>query len=754
MSLANQRRAVGRGGRSGVSSRARMLRLIGMAFAAGVALASSPASARQLAETYYEWVGVETLPGYSAEFGEPDALAGISENGRFMWSQAAADPTDPDEPYLVIDHELHYLWEFEGLSALLVNAINSDGLILATALEDDQERVLVTHIQSLAARTYLDELALTGDAGLDPAIAVPVALTDAGAVLVRTPVPGSALVQLWIVRDDEVSRLWQADPALTHAEHDWEHLAYARLFIDANATDTVIGYRALSEPDIRPMLWSPQTGVMELAALSQVASINDDGTIFAKEGDRLVLWRDGDSEWTGYADGTRDGDFGSGWAPAGRAADGVRLVTHVGRGRGGSARITQTFLSAKSPYDPVTLLEEEERPIDSPATITDAGIVLDGRAGWFDPIDTADAVTAIGGARAFMWVNEDGSSITTLARRDRKLSIAPRSYRPSWSLGDSWAGNTDRFAGDVFESQSGVQYLVYRDQTGLQLSGAGRQESWAEADMSPRVTGFVLPNGFMVAAGTTEAGELRLVYDSSVQYIYKDGAYYTQGRASLTEHLARRGLPTPAFASNLDSFITPWGAMNIVGLDADGDLHAVWWSPALRSPLWTTDNLSALTGAPKLVGNISANATRWNGMQVFGTDERGHLIVVWWSPASDGWRWDDLTAETDGTPINPGTLASVVTPWGAIEAVAISVGGEVATYWWTPRSGGWVYESITARLVDEVPPIAGPLSLALGPDGSQHIAGVSAEGQVIHLSWRPDGQHLWRAENLSALAAR
>lgn len=743
----------GRGaGRSGVSSRSRVLRAIGMAFAAAVALASAPASARQLAETYYEWVGVETLPGYSAEFGEPDALAGISENGRFMWSQAAADPTDADEPYLVVDAQLRYLWEFEGLSALLVNAINSDGLILATALEGDQERVLVTHIQNLAARTYLDELELTGDPGLDPASAVPVALTDAGGVLVHTPVPDTALVQLWIVRDGEVSRLWEADPALAHGEHDWEHLAYARLFIDANATDTVIGYRALSESEIRPMLWSPQTGAMELADLTQVASINDDGTILAAREGRIVLWRDGDTEWTGYGDGTHDDQFGSAWAPAGRAADGERLVTQINRGPGGS-RIG-TFLSAKSPYDPVTLLEEEERPIDPPATITEAGLVLDGRAGWFDPIDTADAVTAIGGARALLWVNEDGTYISTLARRDRRLSLVPRSYRPSWSLGDSWPGNTDYFAGDTFESQSGVQYLVYRNQTGLQLSGASRQESWGEADISPRVTGFVRPNGFLVAAGTTEAGELRLVYDYSVQYIYKDGAYYTQRRASLSDHLALRGLPTPDFASNLDSFITPWGAMNIVGLDEAGDLHAVWWSPALGSPLWTTDNLSAITGAPKLVGNISANATRWNGMQVFGTDERGHLIVVWWSPASDGWHWDDLTAETGGTPIDPGTLAALVTPWNAIEVVATAPTDEVISYWWTPRSGGWRFDSITDWMINEVPPIAGPLSFAIGPDGTQHIAGVSAEGEVIHIYWIGFQANVWQGENLTEMATR
>ncbi|MBK7403586.1 MAG: hypothetical protein IPJ41_02850 [Phycisphaerales bacterium] len=121
-------------------------------------------------------------------------------------------------------------------------------------------------------------------------------------------------------------------------------------------------------------------------------------------------------------------------------------------------------------------------------------------------------------------------------------------------------------------------------------------------------------------------------------------------------------------------------------------------------------------------------------------------------PASGGWHWDDLTTESDGEPINPGTLAAVVTPWNAIEVVATSVDDETVSYWWTPRSSGWVFESITAQQLGETPPIAGPLALTVAPDGSQHVAGVSAAGDVIHIYWRANGQDLWRGENLTALA--
>jgi hypothetical protein len=156
--------------------------------------------------------------------------------------------------------------------------------------------------------------------------------------------------------------------------------------------------------------------------------------------------------------------------------------------------------------------------------------------------------------------------------------------------------------------------------------------------------------------------------------------------------------------------------MNIVGLDESGELHAVWWSPGLGSPLWTTSNLSEITGAPKLVGNITA------------------------------------TAEAGGEPLEAGSIASAVTRWSAIEVVGRTSENEVATYWWAPTSGGWVFESITDQQAGDRPRIAGPVSIALGRDGSQHIAGVSAEGEVIHLYWLPDGSDVWRAQNLTELA--
>ncbi|VAX41822.1 hypothetical protein MNBD_PLANCTO03-34, partial [hydrothermal vent metagenome] len=673
-----------------------------------------------LSTVYYEWVGVETLPGFAVEYGEPDAIAGMSENGRFMWSEAATDPADADTPYLVIDGEVRYLQEIESLSNLRVHAINSDGLVLATELTGEWERVLTTQIGDPTTRTYLDEYELVGDSGLDPTQAEPVALTDGDAVLVQTPVPDTGLMQLWIVDDREVSRLWEADPTLGDREYDWEHAGYGRLLVDTNAGDAVIGYRGGSESEIQPMLWSPQTGMMELADLTQVASINNDGTIFAKQDDRLVLWRDGDTEWTGTGDGTRDGEFGSASVPVGRAADGEQLWVNIRRGSWGSA-ITP-YLSGGSPYRSVVVLERDEHDLGTSVALTESGVVHDGRAGWFAPIDPTDGATALAGARTYLWTRADTVTVAAQARRERGLTIALGRSEQLWSLSDEWTGTPDYFAGELIVNPWGGQDVVYRGPYGLQVSGEYRGVLGAE-EVTSRVTGFFRPNGFIVVAGTTDAGELHIAFDYEFIFSSRYGSYYSQATVSLSEHLARRGLSTPAFASNLDSFATPWGAMNIVGLDDAGDLHAVWWSPGLGSPVWTTTNLSDITGAPKLVGNITASSTAWNGMQIMGTDERGHLVSIWWSPTSGGWKWADLTAEAGGGALEAGSIAGATTPWGAIEIIGRTAENELVTYWWAPGSDGWVFESITAQQVGDAPRITGPVSLVVANDGSQHIAG-------------------------------
>lgn len=64
---------------------------------------------------------------------------------------------------------------------------------------------------------------------------------------------------------------------------------------------------------------------------------------------------------------------------------------------------------------------------------------------------------------------------------------------------------------------------------------------------------------------------------------------------------------------------------------------------------------------------------------------------------------------------------------------------------------GWANESTSDRLGDAAPSIPGPVSYQTTRAGTQHIAGVSESGHLLHLFWMPDGAG-WRARDLTETA--
>ena len=697
-----------------------------------------------LSTNYYGWVGVDTLPGYAAEYGEPDDLAGISENGRFMWSEAWVDAEDADEPYLVVDREVKYPRDLPGLEGLAVHAINSNGLALASEQTDEGTRLLVVRLASPEEREYLDERELTGDAGLDLSAATALSITDSGGILLRTEVAGSGFHALWMLRGGEVARLWEIDPAYREERIFWWLSRLGELLIDANAHDAVVGYKYVAEYDVQPMIWTPQTGAVELTALTRIGSINDDGTLVGRHGTSLVLVQNGEIIPTGLEDGPYIDH--SSVIDGSRAPNGDLIVTWITGSSGYSSGGTGLDYTVGH----ADILDVRRRSLEYNAVFTEAGLVLNHEPGWYELVDDATAIRAIAGGLAIAWPSADGAVVDSYTPWHRGLHFQrDADSQVTWTL-DTYGNGVlqEALAADaVTDLSTGRVYRVvlshYRGLVLYNPDGLGQVFGYTPIRSNP--TAFYLQDGRAIAACLAADGEMWLAFQP---FPGRDDIW----SAAIGPHLAQRHLENPSFASNLDSFATPWGAMNIVGLDDAGDLHVVWWSPGLRSSLWTSTNLSDVTGVPKLVGNITASATSWNGMQIFGTDERGHAIVVWWAPGPLGWRWNDLTAEAAGEPLVPGSITGAVTRWNAIELVGRTADDQVATYWWAPGREAWTYESITLQQSGATPRIVGPVSLALGPDGSQHIAGVSAAGEVIHLYWLPDGQDLWRAENLTALA--
>ncbi|MDQ7012439.1 MAG: CAP domain-containing protein [Planctomycetota bacterium] len=211
------------------------------------------------------------------------------------------------------------------------------------------------------------------------------------------------------------------------------------------------------------------------------------------------------------------------------------------------------------------------------------------------------------------------------------------------------------------------------------------------------------------------------------------------------EDLAPQGLELPELVgSSLIAYVTGWNALTIAGLDSEGNVYAAWWAPGLE--LWRSSNLSAITGAPKYEGTISAYLTPWNGINIAGTDVNGDLSVVWWVPSFGGrWQLTKLNQVLDGPDLLEGTIASWVTPWGGLNISGLTAAGKVVVYWWTPTSGAWDITTLSDFIPDVEPPAQGVVGHTSN-QGVISIMGLSDAGDLVRYWW--EAGEPWRGENL------
>ncbi|MBC7836030.1 MAG: FG-GAP repeat protein [Phycisphaerales bacterium] len=213
-------------------------------------------------------------------------------------------------------------------------------------------------------------------------------------------------------------------------------------------------------------------------------------------------------------------------------------------------------------------------------------------------------------------------------------------------------------------------------------------------------------------------------------------------------HLALNDFETPNWVGDLTVYVTPWNGMNIAGLDDQGDIHVVWWAPGLTN--WQEENLSETSGAPTLVGDLTAYVTPWGGLNLAGTDASGDLNVTWWVPGfGDRWEHENMTETHGGVQFEPGSLTSYVTPWGGLNLAGISKNsGEVSVYWWTPTTNIWISESLNLDSAPTDPaPIGKLISLISG--ATLNLFGAGEDGDAIRMFWNPGDGGQWHYQNLT-----
>jgi peptidyl-prolyl cis-trans isomerase A (cyclophilin A) len=301
-------------------------------------------------------------------------------------------------------------------------------------------------------------------------------------------------------------------------------------------------------------------------------------------------------------------------------------------------------------------------------------------------------------------------------------------------------------------------YAAAISDNGLMLYKNTGGTTWAVRNLNSEIAGvefissslttFISNDDRVYVIGLTAEGDMML-------YRQTDGSSngeftWTARNLSESDLLDNNVDTTPAFTSPLSSYVTSWNGLNIVGLDGNGDIQAVWWAPGRSS--WSVANLSNSTGAPPMQGTVAPYLTSWGAINLSGTDAAGNVVVSWWIPSFGGdWVQTNLTDLKDGPTLDAGSVATYVTPWGGTNILGRNTDGDVVVYWWAPSlgAGQWQITNLS-DFIDGAEVPTGPMIGVASPSGVINIFGAADDGELIRYWWRNGDP--WQWENVSSTA--
>ncbi len=323
---------------------------------------------------------------------------------------------------------------------------------------------------------------------------------------------------------------------------------------------------------------------------------------------------------------------------------------------------------------------------------------------------------------------------------------------------ESTSGAIAADAKSFVDVKDGLGYAIAPSATGLILyRDNGRFFTQRNLSDETRVTETFVNvvtavgvDGLVRAFAFTASGDIILFEQNGARDDL--GEFFWTARNLSATDLVDSEFGTPSFASPIVTFVTPWNAINLAGLDADGNIFTVWTSGSLGG-VYTSNNITEVSGAPALLGNLAVFVQPWGAINLAGIDTNGDLFVTWWQPGFGGmWRNDNLsTILGDEAPSLIGsTLDAFVTPWAGQNIVGLDGAGNLITVWWSPASNVWTSTNLTEVTPDSVPLAVGPLAAEAGTDGTIYIFGTALEGDVTTYAF--SDANFWRVFNLSDTA--
>jgi predicted outer membrane repeat protein len=312
------------------------------------------------------------------------------------------------------------------------------------------------------------------------------------------------------------------------------------------------------------------------------------------------------------------------------------------------------------------------------------------------------------------------------------------------------------------DPKDGLTYVAAPTEDGLLLFSRSAQGTWTFRNLTTETSATSTPardlthfisirQRIVVIAGITQDGRV-VAFQQTLATTPGGGPEFRF--VDISADLEAQSQQTPDLAS-LTSYVPRWDTWHLAGVDAQGRIQSIWINTNNPNFIrWRTDNLSAITGAPAIAGQLTVALTSWGGINLTGLDTNGNMLTTWWVPRFGGqWAISNLTTLYNGPKLIGGNITAYTTPWGGINYVGLDVTGTVRVYWWVPSFGGqWAISRLLPQGTPQESVPTGALTSSSSTAGTLNVYGLNADGNVLRMSWQPGGVNIWNIEDLTEIA--
>ena len=307
---------------------------------------------------------------------------------------------------------------------------------------------------------------------------------------------------------------------------------------------------------------------------------------------------------------------------------------------------------------------------------------------WIDPKDGVTYAAATSDAGLLLYKNTSGTTWTVrnLNTELSNTSLITSSLTVFVSRGQKAhiAGLTDGGEIILFNQTGGSSGGNYgwtaRNLSATDLAENGKTTPQFASPLASYVTSW---NGLNIV-GLDNTGDIQAVW-------------WTPGLDAWTTSNLSDITGAPPMQGTIAPYLTSWNAINLSGTDADGNVLVTWWVPSFAGK-WVQSNLTDRYNGPQLAaGSVATWVTPWGATNILGRNINGDVIVYWWTPSAGPGNWtiSNLNSVLGGAETPTGPIVGFSSPSGVVNIFGAADDGELIRYWWR-AADGWQWENVSA----------------------------------------------------------